>query len=432
LLWQRGFSLVETFTLLAFLAWLLQNFRPIVAGLAAGRPFWRGFNWLDWAVVIYLAAATVSTGDAELKGTALREWRLVMIEPVVFYLLMRTVPLDQKALWRIVDFFILGAVYVAGVGLYQYVTGTDLITAEEGVARIRSVYGSPNNLALYLGRALPITAATALIGGARWRRILYGAAGVVIGLTIALTFSKGALLLGVPVALAVVLVVWLGRRGWIILGVGLLASLAAVPLLARLPRFSDLFDLTSGTSFFRVELWISAWRMFLDYPWFGVGPDNFLQLYRSRYILPDAWQDPNLSHPHNIALDFLSRIGLFGALAGAWMIGGFWWAALRATRRLAAPPSGENPKARAERRAWLALAAGLMGLVADMLAHGLVDHSFFLVDLSFAFFLALATIQTLERVSTEAAGASAVELRAAPATTASGESTTQSLLQSNS
>src|SRR5579859_3439277 len=397
LLWQRGFSLVEVFTLLAFLAWLLQNARPLLASLTNGRPFWRSFSWLDWAVAAYLLVASVSVAGADLKIVALREYRLVVIEPVVFYLLLRATPLDRRALWRIFDFFIIGAVYVALVGLYQYVTGTNLITAEEGVARIRSVYGSPNNLALYLGRALPITLAVAVIGGSRWRRIAYAAAGALIGLTILLTFSKGALVLGVPAALAAVLVVWLGRRGWLIVGAALLVAVAAVPLLARVPRFAGMLDLTSGTTFFRVELWISAWRMFLDHPWFGVGPDNFLQLYRSRYILPDAWQDPNLSHPHNILLDFLSRLGLFGAAAGVAMIGGLGLAAVRVARRLAAALPRSRAAARADRLALLALTASLIGLLADMLAHGLVDNAFFLVDLSYVFFLALAAIQLVQQ-----------------------------------
>jgi O-antigen ligase len=396
LLWQRGFSLVEVFTLLAFVAWLLQNVRPLLAGLAVRRQFWRSFSFLDWAVVAYLLVATISLAGADLKAVALREYRLVMIEPVMFYLLVRATPLDRRALWRIIDFFIIGAVYVALVGLYQYASGTNLITAEEGVARIRSVYGSPNNLALYLGRALPIALATLVIGGDRRRRGAYAVAGAIIALTIVLTFSKGALLLGVPAAVAVVLVVWLGRRGWLIVGVGLGAALAGVPLLSWIPRFAGLLDLTSGTSFFRVQLWISAWRMFWDHPWFGVGPDNFLQLYRSRYILPEAWQEPNLSHPHNIALDFLSRLGLLGALCGLWMISGFWRTAVHVTRQLTDSIKSSDPTAAAERRALLALTAGLMGLVADMLAHGLVDHSFFLVDLSFVFFLALAVVQHIQ------------------------------------
>src|SRR5579859_6041975 len=148
LLWQRGFSLVEVFTLLAFIAWLLQNARSLLASLTNGRPFWRSFSWLDWAVAAYLLVASVSVAGADLKIVALREYRLVVIEPVVFYLLLRATPLDRRALWRIFDFFIIGAVYVALVGLYQYVTGINLITAEDGVARIRSVSPTPNNLAL--------------------------------------------------------------------------------------------------------------------------------------------------------------------------------------------------------------------------------------------------------------------------------------------
>jgi O-antigen ligase len=414
LLWQRGFSLVEIFSLLAFVAWLLQNARPALTDLAARRTPWRRFSAIDWGVVAYLAVAALSTLGADLKPVAIREFRLVMLEPVLFYLVLRGTVLDRRALWRIVDFFMIGAVFVACVGLYQYVTGTDLIMAEEGVARIRSVYGSPNNLALYLGRALPLALASVVIGGDRRRRLAYAVATAIIGLTIVLTFSKGALLLGVPVALAVSLVLWLGRRGWLIVGSGLAAGLVALPLLARIPRFSSLLDFTSGTSFVRVQVWISAWRMFLDHPWLGVGPDNFLHFYRSRYILPDAWQEPNLSHPHNIVLDFLSRLGVLGLACGVWMMVGFWGTAVRVHRQLAAREEARDAATRLDQRSLLALAIGLMGLVANMLAHGLVDHSLFLVDLSFVFFLALASIQHLERLAGAASTVKFTALSAVP------------------
>ena len=115
--------------------------------------------------------------------------------------------------------------------------------------------------------------------------------------------------------------------------------------------------------------------MIRDHPWFGVGLDNFLYAYRGRYILDAAWQEPNLSHPHNVILDFATRLGLLGLVAGGWLI----WEAGRATL-------GAIRRADAT---WLPVAAGIGGLLAAMLAHGLVDHSFFLVDLAFVFFLAL-------------------------------------------
>ena len=70
----------------------------------------------------------------------------------------------------------------------------------------------------------------------------------------------------------------------------------------------------------RLQLWQSAWQMFLDHPWLGVGPDNFLYAYRSVYALPAAWEELHLSHPHNLFLDLLTRVGLLGFLAGLWLL----------------------------------------------------------------------------------------------------------------
>ena len=41
---------------------------------------------------------------------------------------------------------------------------------------------------------------------------------------------------------------------------------------------------------------------------FGVGPDNFLTHYRA-YMLPEAWREPNISHPHNLLLDAWVSLG---------------------------------------------------------------------------------------------------------------------------
>ncbi|MBL8055179.1 MAG: O-antigen ligase family protein [Anaerolineales bacterium] len=388
LLWERGASVLEFCVWLALGAWLVRGLRPALRhlrahGLRAGALV-RGWSGLDWGVLALVTVAGLSTLAAARRDVAFYEFRTVIVLPALYYLLVRVTPLDQRGLWRIVDFFLAGAVAVAGIGLYQAVSGVGLILTEEGVARIRSVYGSPNNLALYLGRALPVALAVALAGWPmrQWpaRRALYALASLVMGAALLLTFSRGALVLGLPAAAAVLLIGWQGRRGAVIVGAAGLLALAAVPVLAQLPRFAGLFNTQSGTGFFRINLWVSAWRMFVDHPWLGVGPDNFLYAYRGFYILPQAWQEPNLSHPHNVLMDFLSRLGLLGLGAGLWLITGL----ARQLWPLA------NPAAPAPLRA---LRLGLLALLADMLAHGLVDHSFFLVDLACAFMLALALAQ---------------------------------------
>jgi putative inorganic carbon (HCO3(-)) transporter len=223
------------------------------------------------------------------------------------------------------------------------------------------------------------------------RRVAYALATLVMAAAALLTFSKGALLFGLPAALAVIAIGWLGRWGWIISGAGAAAGLASLPILSQSPRFANLLA-EGSTGFFRLKLWASAWRMFLDHPVLGVGLDNFLYAYRSKYIQPEAWQDPNLSHPHNMALDFLSRLGVLGFACGAWLLVGFWQTAITTYRKLAADREGQ------------ALCVGLMASVADMLAHGVVDHSFFLLDLAYAFCLILAAVQFLRATARETAG----------------------------
>ncbi len=360
----------------------LQTCKP--ADLPTCKP--AHLQTLDRAVLALVLVAIVSPFFAEFQREAWRELRLVILEPAAFYLMLRTSRLDRAAVWRLVDCFVLGGVVVAGIGLVQYGLGENLITAEGGLPRLRSVYGSPNNVGLYLGRVLPLLVAIPLFACQRRRRLAYGLAALPVGAAILLSFSKGALLLGVPASLVTIGLLAGGRWLWATLAATAAAGLAAIPLL-RLPRFASLFQTGGGTTFFRLKLWQATLSMIRDHPWLGVGLDNFLYQYRGRYILPDAWQEPDLSHPHNFLLDHWARLGVFGAAAGIWLQVAFWRLALP-LRRL--PDRDER-----------ALAIGLMGSMADMLAHGLVDHSFFLIDLAFAFFLTIGLVSRISPLASE-------------------------------
>jgi O-antigen ligase len=132
--------------------------------------------------------------------------------------------------------------------------------------------------------------------------------------------------------------------------------------------------------------------MLRDHPFLGVGLDNFLYHYRTTYILPTAWQEFNLSHPHNVILDFWLRLGLPGLLLAAWLSVSFFRTAWRRFLSLRSVTSGsEGLDAEAVNGSWLIL--GLMAGMVYSLAHGLVDQSFFLVDLSFGLMLMLALVQ---------------------------------------
>jgi O-antigen ligase len=402
----QSLSLVEMLTALCFACWLLQEvargaaeadaevppalslfpFHPLSSVRQLALGFWRlvahlvrTASALDLGVLFLLLVSLFSLTVSENTGVSIYELRTVIVAPLIFFLLLREAPLDEAALLRVVDALVLGALIMSLIGLCQYVAGVDVITAE-GVRRIRGLYGSPNNLGLYLGRIVPIAVSLLFFGGDRRRRWWYLGAGLPILVCLYLTYSRGAWLLGVPAAL-----LFMGAlRGWRAFMAAAGAAVAA--LLSLLPfagagRIRTLFDLSGGTALTRLQLWEATVKMIRDHPLWGVGLDNFLYQY-PRYMLPEAWQEPDLSHPHNILLDWWTRLGLLGVGALVWMEVSFFGVGLRLYRSL-----GEGDLR--------AVVLGLMASMVDFLAHGLIDNSFFLVDLAFVFFLSLGMVRRL-------------------------------------
>lgn len=383
-LFGKSFSMVEIATLLALASWGVRQARRGLAGSFTSSL--RALSLADFAVLCFIPIAAVSALFADYRHVALRELRVVVIEPALLYLMLRTSRLDEKSVWHVAGAFIVGAVIVALIGISQYALDLNVITAEQGFRRLRSVYGSPNNTALYLGRALPILIAVAFFAEERRRRTAYAILTIPVGLALLLTFSRAAILLGIPASLLALGTSGRGRWRWVTLGLVAVAALGLILLLST-PRFAGLLDPTTGTLFFRLQLWRSSWKMFLDHPWLGVGPDNFLYQYRGRYILPSAWAEPHLSHAHNIALSYATRLGLLGLGVGILLQISFWRRAVVILNRTVS-------------RDYRALSIGFTGSMAYAMGHGLVDASYFFVDLAFAFLLTLGLVQCQLREET--------------------------------
>jgi len=383
-LFDRALGMLEVTTLLTLAAWLVRMLADRKAhALPSLTELWKSLTALDKAVLLFIGIAVAAVGWSALIGVAVTDLRQMVLEPVVMYLILRTVRLTEKERWLIVHLLILTGTLIALYGFYQF--ATDWVRSPGEFTCLRGTFGTCNNAALYLTRLIPICAATVLIGqGRRWRW-LYGTAGVVMILATALTVSRGGLLFGLPAALAVVIILWGGRRGAIIVAAGAaLEILVLVPLIMFVPRFHDLFDLSSGSSFFRTQVWQSTFALLKDHPITGVGLDQFLYAYRGHYILPGAWQQPDLSQPHNFLLNYWVRLGIFGLAAGIWMHITFWRLAWKTQQGL----KFTNARSRA-------LAVGLMGGMAAMVAHGMVDETHFVIDLAFIFFMSMGMMHQL-------------------------------------
>jgi O-antigen ligase len=333
-------------------------------------------RFLDAAALLLLVIGFFAALNAAEKGYAFYDWRVTFLTPAVFYFLITRFTLRQAdGVKRLGQAALLGGVLVSLIALGQFVAGQAGMA--EGVPRVQALYGSANNLALVLGRLLPLAVALAFWrkgdrkpgpedGKRRFfaRRLFYGFALIVIAAAGFLTFSKGLLFISMPVGLLVLFIFQRSLRKPILI-LAVLGALALIPFL-NTPRLAQI---TSGTGRFRVYLWLSAWRMWLDHPWLGVGPDNFLYAYRSHYVLPAAWEELNLSHPHNFFFDLLTRVGILGFVAGLWLVGQTLWSGFRQLRKM----TSAHPLQPWLLGLWAGLVAGL--------AHGMIDNSIFLPDL---------------------------------------------------
>ena len=77
-------------------------------------------------------------------------------------------------------------------------------------------------------------------------------------------------------------------------------------------RLAGRLDPRQGTSLVRVQLWQAAVELVRQSPLLGIGLDNFLYRYPT-VMPPDTSYEPNLSHPHNLILQFWLELGLLGA-----------------------------------------------------------------------------------------------------------------------
>jgi O-antigen ligase len=372
--------------------------RLAAAYVSAERVDWHSLpgalHPLDWLVLLIVAWAALTPLWAEFVPPAVREWRVVLLEPALFYFLLRSHPRRSSAAMAAMDGLVIGAVgasiwALGGVALHQLGI-VDAAVAAEGVVRARGPYGSPNNLALFLGRLVPVVVAFGVWGTGRRRR-LYAAAGALIAIALLATFSRSALVVGLPVSglYLIAVALWKNRR----LGgraIAAVAGAAALVVLAIAPfagstRVRGTFDVSPGsTVFIRLRLWESAWQMVRDHPFLGVGLDNFLYLYRDRYVQRAVAQERFLSHPHNAILDWWTRLGLPGLVAFAALVAGNVVVGVSVIR--------------AAGTASLALAVAALGMQVYALAHGMVDNVFFLVDLALMWWIAQAALLALSQV----------------------------------
>jgi O-antigen ligase len=353
----------------------------IVEAASLGQRLWRAawaaLTWpFAWGALAFLIVGALSLVLPPLihRDTALREFRWMIVEPVLFFALIARFVRNEDDVLRAINAFLIAAAVGGSIGAQQFLYGETW--SMEGVGRATGVWPGATAFGIFMGRALPLAVVLALFlprDQERWRRRrwAYALLAVPIAAGMITSFARGAWL-GVAVALVVVVLVT--RNRLLLIGLGVLA-VALVPVLylfRGVERLFSLFGSETGTGTSRIIIWQGALRVIRDHRLTGIGLDQFL--YQDpKYGIPNL-RFLTVSHPHNFLLDFWLRLGIWGLGTILAILSAFFLSGLRAYRRFAGTVLG-------------AVTLALIAAMTDFVAHGLLDMAYFYQDLALTFWL---------------------------------------------
>lgn len=180
-----------------------------------------------------------------------------------------------------------------------------------------------NAFALALNMILPLLAGIVMVEKRKVFRVTAGVMAVLCTVTILFTFSRGGLL---TLCTVVPFLIWRSRHrlavtGLIALGLaGFLFFTSDTFTQAYAERASSISNYQEDRSAIgRLNAWTTSWRVFLDHPMVGVGPNNLEVVYKSYSPEPERFRVS-----HNAYLQILCECGLPALLLFLAAIGSAW------------------------------------------------------------------------------------------------------------
>ena len=279
---------------------------------------------LAWVVAAFAVYAVVRYFTADIEYVARIEVIQVLFLAFIFFAVMNILRGQEETEW--VSYTLIGlATLVSCYAVGQLLSHSDLVwnvhTGNE--ARASGTYISPNHFAGFLEMILPLALAFLLVGKMKIiPRILLGYAVVAVALGLAVSFSRAGWV-AAAAGILLVLGVLLGHRNHRVRAIILLVVMLAgggvfvSHYLSKTTGFThhvqvkDVegpgnYDWTS-----RLKMWDAAWRMWLDHPWWGVGPAHFDYRFRE-YRPADLQARPDRCH--NDYLNLLTDWGVAGVV----------------------------------------------------------------------------------------------------------------------
>lgn len=362
----------------------------IIQGLtAAVLLLWVGRLWLNsrpqflwppicWAVLAFSLYAIARYFTADIEYVARQELIRVLVYAFLFFAILNNLH-RQEFIQIAVLILVFLAMAISGYAIYQYLANSDKVwfAIKPYPHRGSGTYICPNHLGGFLEMLVPLGLAFTLSSRLNHvAKILVGYASLVILAGIAVTVSRGSWIATILTLLLFFFVLSFHRAHRLAAFLALFVIIGGGAYLLPKSHFfhqraRQLVNTQTGQidDDTRFDIWNSAYRMWRENPWWGVGPAHFDRRFRA-FRPPNIQMQPDRAH--NDILNTLTDWGIVGAVlvSCAFVLLGIGiaktWPAVRVTQR----DIGE--KKRSNKFAFVLGAS--IGLVAILL-HSLVDFN---------------------------------------------------------
>ncbi len=340
---------------------------------------------LDMSILAFLFVQILTTLTSSALIPSMQNLLVSVLSIGLYMVIIHTIKTKQQ-LTQAIKLFIFVAFGISCLGIIQYFTmgstnkvWVDVATNPDLTTRVVGTFGNPNILAEYLEHILPVSLALVFASRKKLHKGISAVLFIVITACFIATFSRGAWL---GFAAAMMLFIFLTFAEYIPLLI--VGGIAALPLMPNvvLQRISTIGSLQDTSNVYRLYLWEGTINMIRDFWITGVGFGYWAFRYAFlEYALGGriAW------HSHNLYLELLAEMGIWGFITFLWLI----FTLFKTTFHLIRTTKDTYIRY---------IAAGLLCGMLSILVHGISEHILYLTKSVLMFWMFLGFLMVAKKI----------------------------------
>ena len=260
-----------------------------------------------YAILAIIITSTIGIFTSSDTSAAFGIWKAYFIEPILLFFVIQNL-ISSKKLYTEKIFKALGysAMFISVIAIIQWLTESGIPAPWDIELRVTSVFNYPNAVGLYLGPIATIAALKLFQKKSLfWLNVLFFSSSAII-----LAQSEAAVIAVLGSIFVFTLFKKPLRKYSIPAAIIIFAAIVLIPTIKE-PVISKI-TLQDYSGQVRLSQWSETFEMLKTKPFFGAGLSGYQEALKPHH---KSTHYEIFQYPHNIFLNTLSEIGIFGLLS---------------------------------------------------------------------------------------------------------------------